>query len=844
MPAVKYGLRSIRLKLFFLFALVTAGVLYYAGTDLVSQWRSIETLDQNSRLAELSVKLSGVIHELQIERGLSAGHIGSRGARFGDALVEQRAATDRARAQLEGWLVEQGNGALGDEIGLAVAGGAERLKGLAGQRDAVTALKSSGPESFAFYTSAIESLLGIIERSGMAADNPELVRGMSAYLSFVRGKEQAGRERASVNVLLTANEPADVALHRRIISILTAQQTHLDGFRTAADPAQSAALDAILAGPAGVRSMQIRDIALERMSSGNFGVDPGEWFTTITARIDQMKVLEDEIAAGIIQVATSLREAARRSLVTAGGSTAAILLLTVVFGTLVTRVLRRLHAVAEAGGRIAAGQLDEPVRVGSSNELGEIESALAEVQRSVTAMIADANALAHAAVEGRLSQRADAEVHRGDYRTIIEGVNATLDAVIGPLSVAAGYVDRIARGDIPARIAEQYQGDFNTLKDNLNTCIDAVGALVNDANMLSEAALAGRLDTRADAARHSGDFQKIVDGVNATLDAVVGPINEVKRVMVALADGELRMKIEGNYRGEFEVLQQAVNGSIDKFNGLMGGIKGAAAAVDSAAKEIAAGNANLSHRTEQQASSLEETSASMEELTSSVKQNAENARQANHLALGASGVASKGGDKVREVVETMGAISDSSRKIADIIQVIDGIAFQTNILALNAAVEAARAGDQGRGFAVVAGEVRTLAQRSAAAAKEIRALITHSAETVEGGSRLVEQAGATMDEIVVAVRRVTDIIAEISAASDEQSLGIVQVCTAVAQMDEVTQHNAALVEQSAAAAGSLQDQAHGLAESVAMFRTGEQKSVAAAAARGALTMRPPAPAAA
>jgi methyl-accepting chemotaxis protein len=247
-------------------------------------------------------------------------------------------------------------------------------------------------------------------------------------------------------------------------------------------------------------------------------------------------------------------------------------------------------------------------------------------------------------------------------------------------------------------------------------------------------------------------------------------------------------------------------------------VRGGIDTIATASSQIAAGNQDLSSRTEEQASSLEETASSMEELTSTVKQNADNARQANQLALTASGVAEKGGEVVSQVVTTMGSINDSSRKIVDIINVIDGIAFQTNILALNAAVEAARAGEQGRGFAVVAAEVRTLAQRSANAAKEIKSLINDSVDKVAAGSRLVNQAGVTMEEVVGSVKRVTDIMAEIMAASQEQSAGIEQVNQAITQMDQVTQQNAALVEESAAAADSMQQQASTLSQAVAVFR--------------------------
>ena len=257
-------------------------------------------------------------------------------------------------------------------------------------------------------------------------------------------------------------------------------------------------------------------------------------------------------------------------------------------------------------------------------------------------------------------------------------------------------------------------------------------------------------------------------------------------------------------------------------------IKASTDTISTASREIASGNSDLSQRTEEQASSLEETASSMEELTSTVKQNTENAKQANQLAISASDVAGKGGEVVSKVVVTMDSINESSRKIVEIISVIDGIAFQTNILALNAAVEAARAGEQGRGFAVVAGEVRNLAQRSAAAAKEIKTLIGDSVEKVEGGSKLVAQAGQTMEEIVTSIRRVTDIMSEITAASVEQSQGIEQVNTAITQMDEVTQQNAALVEEAAAAAESLEEQAQILAASVATFKVDNSESLAVA----------------
>ncbi len=314
-----------------------------------------------------------------------------------------------------------------------------------------------------------------------------------------------------------------------------------------------------------------------------------------------------------------------------------------------------------------------------------------------------------------------------------------------------------------------------------------------------------------------GVFLAMITGM-MLIRAIVGPLDEAIKVANAVASGDLTSRIDSNSTNETGRLLQALKQMNDNLVDLVGKVRVGTDSISTASGEIASGNLDLSQRTEQQASSLEETASSMEELTSTVRQNSDNARQANQLAAGASDVAVKGGAVVGQVVQTMRAINDSSKKIVDIISVIDGIAFQTNILALNAAVEAARAGEQGRGFAVVATEVRTLAQRSAAAAKEIKELISDSVDKVEVGTRLVDEAGATMDEIVSSVKRVTDIMAEISAASQEQTSGIEQVNQAVMQMDDVTQQNAALVEEAAAAAESMQDQAQTLTQAVRVFK--------------------------
>ncbi|WP_229792569.1 methyl-accepting chemotaxis protein, partial [Cognatilysobacter bugurensis] len=367
-------------------------------------------------------------------------------------------------------------------------------------------------------------------------------------------------------------------------------------------------------------------------------------------------------------------------------------------------------------------------------------------------------------------------------------------------------------------------------KAEITAAVDAVKAGMQSINAeikaLVDAGVAGDLSRRGDAQRFAFVYRDIIESMNRLMETADHGLTQVGGLLSAVADGDLNRRVEGELPGQFGTLANDANRTVEQLAQIVTDIRQSSDSINSAASEIASGNADLSQRTEQQAASLEETASSMEELTATVKQNAENARQANQLASGAADIAVRGGDVVGRVVTTMSEIDASSRKVAEIISTIDGIAFQTNILALNAAVEAARAGEQGRGFAVVAAEVRSLAQRSANAAKEIKQLISDSTVKVEEGSALVDQAGKTMAEIVGSVKRVSDIIADISLASAEQTAGIEQVNQAITHMDEGTQQNAALVEEASASARALEQQAEQLVQTVAVFRLAQQAQAA------------------
>ncbi|MEA9829701.1 methyl-accepting chemotaxis protein [Xanthomonas campestris pv. raphani] len=506
---------------------------------------------------------------------------------------------------------------------------------------------------------------------------------------------------------------------------------------------------------------------------------------------------------------------------------AAVVVISSLLAWLITRSLTQpLNRATTAAEAIARGQLDNNVDTTAQDETGRLLRAMSGMQSQVQALLRAQADMAKHHDAGQISFRIDAGSFPGDYGRMAQDTNTLVAAHLAVQNSLARIMGRYAIGDLSESM-ERLPGEKAVLTQTMDEVKANLSAMNLEIKQLAQSAANGDFTARGDAERFQYDFRVMVDSLNQLMATADGNLQSLSALLQSIADGDLTARMTGEFKGVFAQMRDDANTTASQLAEIVGRIQHSAVSINTAASEIAAGNQDLSQRTEQQAANLEETAASMEELTSTVRQNAEHARQANQLAIGAASVASQGGEIVSKVVGTMAGIEASSKKIADIISVIDGISFQTNILALNAAVEAARAGEQGRGFAVVASEVRTLAQRSTAAAKEIKSLIDDSVHRVAEGSTLVHTAGNTMADIVSSVQRVTDIMGEISAASQEQSAGIEQVNLTVTQMDEATQQNAALVEEATAAARSMEEQAGQLTQAVAVFKIEAAPAIAA-----------------
>jgi methyl-accepting chemotaxis protein len=860
----------LRVRLLLMVGIPLAGMLFLAGWNTVEKIFETRDLARLQALVEVSTQIGMLTHELQKERGMSAGFIGSEGRNFAEELKVQHGASDRRQQELQAVLTGFDASHFGASFATQLAASTQLLNELSAKRQVIAALSIPGPEAIAYYTRSIAALLGVSGQLATLSQDKDIARQASAYSALLQAKERAGIERAMLSNVFGADRFTPETLVR-FISNGAAQDTWYGIFNHYASAQQQQFAMAQLQGAAVDAVAETKNAALARMSEESLGLDAKSWFVSATGRIDLMKAVEDRLAADLV---TAMADLERQSsqiawfyAISTLVSAFIILLLTHLIGR---RILGQMGGEPEAAvavaHAVADGKLDNEIVLAK----GDSTSLLASMQRMQAQLLERITAERRVAAENLRIRIALDNVSTGvmiaDAERKIIYAN---QAVVAVLSAAEEDIrqqlpdfdaQRLVGANIDsfhkvptqqarllAELTQTYVANVEVGRRHMtvsaNPVIDAdgnrLGAVAEwrdrtqevnaqrELKALLDAAVNGDFSQSIPADDKQGFFNDMAAGMNQLMAVVAQALNDIARVLNAVAHGDLSQQIETEYSGTLGQLKDDTNSTIQRLREVVGQIQDATEAINTAAKEIAAGNTDLSARTEEQASSLEETASSMEQIKSTVKHNADNARAAAELADSSNAVATRGGEMVGRVVETMSGIQGSSRKIADIIGVIDSIAFQTNILALNAAVEAARAGEQGRGFAVVATEVRNLAKRSADAAKEIKGLIDESVGKVNGGVRLVHETGETIAEVVSAFRQLAQLVGGISDASHEQASGIEQVSEAVAQMDEVTQQNAALVEQAAAAAESLEEQARGLQQAVAMFSLDDVQTRAA-----------------
>jgi methyl-accepting chemotaxis protein len=520
---------------------------------------------------------------------------------------------------------------------------------------------------------------------------------------------------------------------------------------------------------------------------------------------------------------------------------------------IINNIVNPLMVTADYVEKVSKGIIPPQITDTYKGQYNIIKNNLNAVVKMMSELLAETDKIIKAAADGELDKRANAGLFVGGWNTLVAGVNDTITNIVNPLMVTADYVDKISKGEIPAKITDVYKGQYNIIKSNLNTCIEAVNALVADAGVLSKAAVEGKLATRADASKHHGDFKKIVQGVNETLDSVIGPLNVAAEYVDRIAKGDVPNKITDNYNGDFNEIKNNLNVLIDSMNEITAvaeeiatgnlqvsakersgqdklmralssmingltevveNVKNSADSVSTGSQELSIGSTKISEGANKQAASAQEASSSMEQMSSNIKQNAENAIQTEKIALQSAQNAETGGKAVSETVIAM-------KEIAGKISIIEEIARQTNLLALNAAIEAARAGEHGKGFAVVASEVRKLAERSQTAAAEINKL---SATSVE----VAENAGEMLAKLVPDIKKTAELVQEISAASNEQNAGAAQINKAIQQLDQVIQQNVTASEELTSTAMSFTSQSEQLQNVMGFFTTDDnsKKSVA------------------
>ncbi len=842
---------GIRTTIFALLALPLLAVAGVGGWTAWGSWRTASEMRHLQTLAEVAPAISGLVHELQKERGASAVFIGGGGqSAAAQRLTNQRSLTDDQEHALEQTLAGLDPMAYGQAFARRVLDARDTVAKLGSERVEVDTLRHRTADMARYYTGTIGELLGLIEHMASLSHNADVTTAIGGYMALLQAKERAGIERAMGAAGFAAGR-FSARLHYRLVDLIGQQEAYFAVFNSYANDNQQSFFQQELRGPVADEVSRLRKIAIDSPFTNDLkAVSGSTWFAATTKRINLLKVIEDRLSDDLLTLAGGVQADAQRTFVILVAVLSTLFVVLVALGIAIAsnvsgplaamaRIIERLRP----GARIEIPGLDRGDEIGAlarsfdklakkSLEAARLKAALDSCQANV--MVANRGLeivylntnLRHMLKSAEQDIRKDLPQFSADQllgtnidvfhknpahqRGMLENLTTVYRAKIEVGGRKLALVVSPVMSDDGERLGTVVEWQDQTVELAIQEEIDGIVAAANRGDLGQRLSLEGKQGFMLDLAKGINQLTELVDGVT----------NNVGHVLEGLAQGDLSRTIADDYQGKFGDLKQNANNTVEKLTRIVSDIQIAASEVQSASEEIGAGTEDLSGRTEQAASNIEETAAASEQMSATVKQNADNAKNASQLAESANKVASQGGGIVEQAVEAMSGIEGSAQKITDIIGVIDEIAFQTNLLALNASVEAARAGEAGKGFAVVAQEVRQLAQRSANAANDIKGLIQNSNSQVKDGVQLVNQAGEALGEIVGSIGKVTGIVREISSASQEQAAGVHEINSSITTMDEATQQNSALVEESAAAARALSEQAGRLTELMAFFRVG------------------------
>jgi len=813
---------SIRNKLIILM-LFPLGIAFILGTIFISSaYQTKSEMHQMTALLEVGAKMSALVHESQKERGMTAGYIGSKGAKFSNKLPQQRELFNQKKKAVLEALDSINPDFFDNKLASHIQKTKAHLNKTETVRGQVTNLSIALGSALKHYTQLNALLLGTIEYLPHLSSNAVISEELFALVGFLQSKERAGIERAVLTNTFARDSFAP-GFYKRFVSLVAAQDSYLHVFETQASQDNLSFFKQAMSDPSIQQVQNLRKIAHDKVNTGGFGVNPSDWYATITKKINKLKQVEDKLVESLLAETKAIQSYEDMIFWIALSWFLTSLLVVLFLGYVILKAIDR--SVQEISNTMSSivktGDLSLHCSVEGSDEFSQIARAYNEFTGYLRRLIDASNQTVSNLAKGDFSSRVNENVY-GDLEKLKKGINQSADNIEAVMNEFTNSMESLAQGRFDYDVNVQGEGQYYKLLSGFQTTFKDVSNMNREISATMQKMSDGDFSGRVEANAHGG-FKVLVENINASMNGIASVVANIGKVVSAQAKGDLTVELpSANYKGELKTLKESINYSSLKVKDSVNVAKQASSIVSEAASEVSQGAHDLSARVQEQAAAIEETTATMDKMNEQVQNNSETATKANELADDMKSKAIQGVDVMENTISAMNNIQESSQKIGEIVTLIDGIAFQTNLLALNAAVEAARAGEHGRGFAVVAGEVRSLAQKAAEAAKDIKSLVDETKVRVDNGTELAQNSGDMLTKMNEVSQQVSEMISLIASSSTQQAEGLNQVHHSVTQIDQITQQNAALVEETTAAAESLSHQAAMLKKEMSFFDTGVQ----------------------